>query len=144
MFFSPNAPGATPQPTFFIIHSQHFTLFTILSYAFPLFLFKIYNYNCTIPILQLQTPFYNCTNCHQLHVKICPGYTVCCTAPRQMTNWCVIRYLAPDKKEANDKSTHKWMVYVRGPKEEPPIDEFVEKVCFFLHDSYFPNNVVEI
>ena len=73
MFFSPNAPGATPQPTFFIIHSQHFTLFTILSYAFPLFLFKIYNYNCTIPILQLQTPFYNCTNCHQLHVKICPG-----------------------------------------------------------------------
>lgn len=61
-----------------------------------------------------------------------------------MADWCLIRYLAPDKKEANDKSTHKWMVYVRGPKEEPPIDEFVEKVCFFLHDSYFPNNVVKI
>ena len=25
-----------------------------------------------IPILQMQTTFYNCTNCHQLHVKICP------------------------------------------------------------------------
>ena len=57
---------------FCIIHSQNFTLFTILFYAFPLFLFKIYNYNCTIPILQLQITFYNCTNCHQLHVKICP------------------------------------------------------------------------
>jgi len=38
---------------FSIIHSQNVTLFTILAYAFPLFLFKIYNYNCTIPILQL-------------------------------------------------------------------------------------------
>ena len=58
---------------FYIIHSENFTLFTILFYSFPLFQFKIYNYNCTIPILQLQTSFYNCTNCHQLHVKICPG-----------------------------------------------------------------------
>src|SRR6218665_729195 len=57
------------KPTFCIIHSQNFTLFSILFYAFPLFQFKIYNYNCTIPILQLQTTFYNCTNCHQLHVK---------------------------------------------------------------------------
>ena len=61
------------KPTFCIIHSQNFTLFSILFYAFPLFQFQIYNYNCTIPILQLQTTFYNCTNCHQLHVKICPG-----------------------------------------------------------------------
>src|SRR6218665_1870262 len=68
----PNAAGTTAQPTFSIIHSQNFTLFAILFYAFPLFQFKIYNYNCTIPILQLQTTFYNCTNCHQLHVKICP------------------------------------------------------------------------
>ena len=58
------------KPTFCIIHSQNFTLFSILFYASPLFQFKIYN--CTIPILQLQTTLYNCTNCHQLHVKICP------------------------------------------------------------------------
>ena len=58
---------------FRIIHSQNFTLFTILFNAFPLVQFKIYNYNCTIPILQLQTTFYNCTNCQQLHVKICPA-----------------------------------------------------------------------
>src|SRR6218665_1582442 len=59
------------KPTFCIIHSQNFTLFGILFYAFPLFQFKIYNYNCTIPILQLQSTVYNCTNCHLLHVKIC-------------------------------------------------------------------------
>src|SRR6218665_3158713 len=60
------------KPTFCIIHSQNVTLFSILLYAFPLFQFKIYNYKCTIPILLLQTTFYNCTNCDQLHVKICP------------------------------------------------------------------------
>src|SRR6218665_1263315 len=69
----PNAAVTTAQPTFPIIRSQRFTLFTIPFYAFTLFRFKIYNYNCTIPILELQTTFYNCTNCHQLHVKICPG-----------------------------------------------------------------------
>src|SRR6218665_501061 len=56
---------------FSIIHSENFTLFNILFYSFTLqFLFKIYNYNCTIPILQLQTTFYKCTNFHQLHVKM--------------------------------------------------------------------------
>src|SRR6218665_469240 len=63
------------QP-FCIVHSLNFTLFTILFYTFPLFLFQIYNYNCTIPILQLKTTFYNCTNCHQLHVKICPVFAL--------------------------------------------------------------------
>ena len=69
----PNAARTTVQTNFFHHFSQNFTLFSILFYAFRLFQFKIYNYNCTIPILHLQTTFYNCTNCHQLHVKICPG-----------------------------------------------------------------------
>ena len=34
---------------------------------------QIYNYNCTIHLLQLQITFYNCRNCDQLRVKICPG-----------------------------------------------------------------------
>ena len=34
-------------------------------------------YNCTIHLLlQLQITFYNCRNCDQLHVKICPGLHV--------------------------------------------------------------------
>jgi len=40
--------------------------------SFPPSRFRIYNYNCTIAILQLQIICYNCRKCHQLHVKICP------------------------------------------------------------------------
>lgn len=54
------------------------------------------------------------------------------------------RYIAPDKREENDQSTHKWMVYVRGSKKEPSIDHFVRKVWFFLHPSYKPNDLVEV
>ncbi|KAF5303426.1 hypothetical protein FQA39_LY09970 [Lamprigera yunnana] len=45
---------------------------------------------------------------------------------------------------AEDKSTHRWMVYVRGSKESPDISHFVEKVVFYLHPSYQPNDVVEL
>ena len=52
----PNAAGTTAQ-TNFLHHSfhafQHSFLFSILFYKFPLFQFKIYNYYCTNPILQL-------------------------------------------------------------------------------------------
>uniref|UniRef100_A0A1A7YJJ0 YEATS domain-containing protein 2 n=1 Tax=Iconisemion striatum TaxID=60296 RepID=A0A1A7YJJ0_9TELE len=56
----------------------------------------------------------------------------------------VSRYIPPDKREENDQSTHKWMVYVRGSRKEPSIDHFVKKVWFFLHPSYKPNDLVEI
>uniref|UniRef100_A0A672RRA4 YEATS domain-containing protein 2 n=1 Tax=Sinocyclocheilus grahami TaxID=75366 RepID=A0A672RRA4_SINGR len=56
----------------------------------------------------------------------------------------VSKYIAPDKREENDQSTHKWMVYVRGSRKEPSIDHFVKKVWFFLHPSYKPNDLVEI
>lgn len=54
------------------------------------------------------------------------------------------RYIPPDKREENDQSTHKWMVYVRGSRKEPSIDHFVKKVWFFLHPSYKPNDLVEV
>ncbi|XP_063075637.1 YEATS domain-containing protein 2 isoform X2 [Engraulis encrasicolus] len=56
----------------------------------------------------------------------------------------VSKYIAPDKREENDQSTHKWMVYVRGSRKEPTIDHFVRKVWFFLHPSYRPNDLVEV
>ncbi|XP_044756211.1 YEATS domain-containing protein 2-like [Coccinella septempunctata] len=43
-----------------------------------------------------------------------------------------------------DKLTHKWMVYVRGPKENPDVSHFIEKVVFYLHPSYKPDDVVEV
>ncbi|KAI1883002.1 hypothetical protein AGOR_G00240740 [Albula goreensis] len=56
----------------------------------------------------------------------------------------VSKYIPPDKREENDQSTHKWMVYVRGSRKEPSIDHFVKKVWFFLHPSYKPNDLVEV
>uniref|UniRef100_A0A3B4XQF7 YEATS domain-containing protein 2 n=1 Tax=Seriola lalandi dorsalis TaxID=1841481 RepID=A0A3B4XQF7_SERLL len=56
----------------------------------------------------------------------------------------VSKYIPPDKREENDQSTHKWMVYVRGSRREPSIDHFVKKVWYFLHPSYKPNDLVEV
>ncbi|XP_078472814.1 YEATS domain-containing protein 2 isoform X2 [Lampetra planeri] len=56
----------------------------------------------------------------------------------------VSKYIAPEKREENDQSTHKWMIYVRGSRREPRIDYFVKKVWFFLHPSYKPNDLVEV
>ncbi|CAC5399046.1 YEATS domain-containing protein 2 [Mytilus coruscus] len=56
----------------------------------------------------------------------------------------VSKYIPVDRREENDQSTHKWMVYVRGSKEEPRIDHYVKKVWFFLHPSYRPNDLVEV
>ncbi|KAL4635963.1 YEATS domain-containing protein 2 [Arapaima gigas] len=56
----------------------------------------------------------------------------------------VSKYIPPDKREENDQSTHKWMVYVRGSRKEPSIDHFVKKIWFFLHPSYKPNDLVEV
>ena len=54
------------------------------------------------------------------------------------------KYISIDRREDNDKSTHKWMVYVRGPPEDPNIDRFIKRVWFFLHPSYRPNDIVEV
>eukprot|EP00064_Thunnus_orientalis_P011505 superscaffoldBa00001665_g11536 len=56
----------------------------------------------------------------------------------------VSKYIPPDKREENDQSTHKWMVYVRGSRREPSINHFVKKIWFFLHPSYKPNDLVEV
>ena len=54
------------------------------------------------------------------------------------------RSIPADQRDDNDQATHKWMVYVRGPKESPNINGFVKKVWFFLHPSYRPNDLVEV
>lgn len=47
-------------------------------------------------------------------------------------------------QESIDGSTHKWMVYVRGPNEDPDISNFVKAVRFFLHPSYHPNDIIRV
>lgn len=56
----------------------------------------------------------------------------------------VSKYISSDKRDPNDHSTHKWMVYVRCPPGDPDISSLVHKVRFFLHPSYRPNDLVEV
>lgn len=48
------------------------------------------------------------------------------------------------KVRGSDGSTHKWMMYVRGPSGEADISGFVKYVIFFLHPSYHPNDIVKV
>ena len=44
----------------------------------------------------------------------------------------------------SDPTTHKWMVYVRGPPEDGEISQFINSVWFFLHPSYAPNDIIKV
>lgn len=54
----------------------------------------------------------------------------------------ISKYMPAKNKE--DNSTHKWMMYVRGPKETPNVSHFIKKVVFYLHPSYKPCDVIEL
>ncbi len=57
------------------------------------------------------------------------------------------QYLDPTGQQltsSDNASTHKWMVYVRGPQTEADISQFVKAVRFFLHPSYHPNDIVKV
>ncbi|KAL9658348.1 hypothetical protein ABK040_015668 [Willaertia magna] len=54
------------------------------------------------------------------------------------------QFISDKKREVHDSYTHKWMLYVRGTREEPDISGFVKKVRIFLHSSFAPNDIVDI
>lgn len=55
----------------------------------------------------------------------------------------ISKWIPPDWRE--DASSHKWTIYIRSDKDESDnISIFVNKVRFFLHPSYRPNDVVEV
>ena len=54
----------------------------------------------------------------------------------------VSKWIPPDDRE--DMSTHKWMLYVRGDKENPDVSDVIDRVRFLIHQSYHPNNLVEV
>lgn len=54
----------------------------------------------------------------------------------------ISKWLPVDNRQ--DSASHKWMMYVRGPREAPDVSDFVSKVRFFLHPSYRPHDIVEM
>lgn len=47
-------------------------------------------------------------------------------------------------KRDNERNTHRWMIYVRGPEQELDISTFVKKVVVYLHESFAPNDAVTV
>jgi Transcription initiation factor IIF, auxiliary subunit len=54
----------------------------------------------------------------------------------------ISKWVPVDTRE--DSASHKWMMYVRGPREAPDVSDFVSKVRFFLHPSYRPHDIAEV
>ena len=54
----------------------------------------------------------------------------------------ISKWVPVDTRE--DAASHKWMMYVRGPKEAPNVSGFISKVRFFLHPSYRPHDIAEV
>lgn len=54
-----------------------------------------------------------------------------------VSQWC-------PERQYQVSAPYKWMLYVRGPREDPEISKYVTKVSVFLDPSYYPNNIVHI
>lgn len=53
------------------------------------------------------------------------------------------KYVGDEEKDSSTNVTHKWLIYI-AMKTTTPIESIVSKVRFFLHESYKPNDVVEV
>uniref|UniRef100_A0A1A9WFY5 YEATS domain-containing protein n=1 Tax=Glossina brevipalpis TaxID=37001 RepID=A0A1A9WFY5_9MUSC len=49
-----------------------------------------------------------------------------------------------DRKPTSHNLTHKWLVYVQAKESRTPLENYIKKVRFFLHQSYRPNDVVDV
>ena len=66
------------------------------------------------------------------------------TAKKRIIVGNTSQFIDPSARGTIDGSTHKWMVYVRGPSGDSDITSFVKSVRFFLHPSYHPNDIIRI
>lgn len=53
------------------------------------------------------------------------------------------KYIGHEELDSATNVTHKWLVYVTT-KTPTPIERMVSKVRYILHESYKPNDIVEI
>ena len=59
-------------------------------------------------------------------------------------NTCQWMATIPKKSPKDPKGCHKWLVYLRFEEKEEHALQKIDKVRFFLHPSYKPNDVVEV
>lgn len=47
------------------------------------------------------------------------------------------------EKFRHDNTTHKWMIYIRGPPDDPNLS-FVKMLKVYIDESYEPNHIIEL
>lgn len=55
----------------------------------------------------------------------------------------VSKYIGDEEAGLSTSVTHKWVIYVAA-KTAVPVERIVSRARFFLHESYKPNDVVEV
>lgn len=47
------------------------------------------------------------------------------------------------EKSRHDNTTHKWMIYIRGPPDDPNLS-FVKMLKVYIDESYEPNHIIDL
>lgn len=55
----------------------------------------------------------------------------------------VSRYIGDEEAGLATSITHKWVIYI-ATKTAVPVEQIVSRARFFLHESYKPNDVIEV
>lgn len=55
----------------------------------------------------------------------------------------VSKYIGDEEAELGTNVTHKWLIYVSA-KTIVPVEAIVSRARFFLHESYKPNDIIEV
>lgn len=55
----------------------------------------------------------------------------------------ISKYIGEEEADLATNVTHKWLIYV-STKTSAPVDQIVSRARFFLHESYKPNDVIEV
>ncbi|XP_055309470.1 YEATS domain-containing protein 2 [Sitodiplosis mosellana] len=55
----------------------------------------------------------------------------------------ISKYIGDEEADLATKVTHKWLIYVLT-KNSVPVEQIVSRARFFLHDSYKPNDIVDV
>ncbi|KAG8183118.1 hypothetical protein JTE90_024427 [Oedothorax gibbosus] len=105
--------------------------------------------SCKIPLSNLSSSFMLNRKTNAASPFLSPSKDISSRAPRFKTKTKIVignisKFIPLWQRDETDQSTHKWMIYVRGDRNSPNIETFVQKVRFLLHPSYRPTDIVEI
>lgn len=65
------------------------------------------------------------------------------SAVHSLSSGNVSKYIGDEEAGLSTSITHKWVIYIAS-KTAVPVEQIVSRARFFLHESYKPNDVIEV